>query len=398
MALAFVNGRIVLPDGIRDDLCIVTEEATITAVSPTAQPDAEIIDLGGDLLLPGFIDVQVNGGGGRLFNADPSVETIATMAAAHRRFGTTGLLPTLISDDLSVVERGISAVGEAIKAEVPGVLGIHIEGPFLSRARRGIHLESMLQPFDDRFIELLSSSRTGKIVLTIAPECVSPAQIARLVESGVIVCAGHSDADYETVGGAIEAGVSGFTHLFNGMSQLTNRAPGMVGAALEDSSTYAGIIVDGHHVHPASFRVAINAKGPDRLMLVTDAMATAGSNSREFSLQGRPIRREGDRLVSEDGVLAGSTLTMAAAVANAVHQGGLPLATAAQMASSSPAHFLHLESQVGAIAPGLRADFVRLRDDFTVVETWINGRAMAHDRTGPREQGERESPAVIRRT
>jgi N-acetylglucosamine-6-phosphate deacetylase len=189
----------------------------------------------------------------------------------------------------------------------------------------------------------------------------------------VIVSAGHSDANYETVRAAIDAGMTGFTHLFNAMSQLTNRAPGMVGAALEDPNTYAGIIVDGHHIHPATFRVGLNAKGVDRLMLVTDAMPTVGASADEFMLQGRAIRREGDRLVSDDGVLAGSTLTMAAAVANAVEQGCLSLAEAARMATSTPARFLGLAGETGAIEAGLRADLVVMRDDFTVTDTWIAG-------------------------
>jgi N-acetylglucosamine-6-phosphate deacetylase len=212
-------------------------------------------------------------------------------------------------------------------------------------------------------------------LVTVAPECISPEQIKRLVEAGVIVSAGHSDADYETVHAAIGAGMSGFTHLFNAMSQLTNRAPGMVGAALEDRSTYAGIIVDGHHLHPATFRVALNAKGPERLMLVTDAMPTVGADDREFMLQGRAIRREGDRLVSQDGVLAGSTLTMAAALANAIEQGQMSLPAAVAMASSTPAHFLGLAAKTGAIAVGLRADLVLMDEDFSVKKTWIAGMA-----------------------
>ena len=373
MATALVNCRVSLPDGIRDDCCAVVDGDRIGAICQDAPADAQTIDLDGRLLLPGFIDVQVNGGGGRLFNDDPSVETISAIAAAHRRFGTTGLLPTLISDDISVIERGIRAVDEAIVAGIPGVLGIHIEGPFLSHRRRGIHLASKLQQLDDHLIQLLCSARRGRTLVTLAPECVTPAQIRRLVEAGVIVSAGHSDADYETVRAAIDAGMTGFTHLFNGMSQLTNRAPGMVGAGLEDRSTFAGIIVDGHHIHPATFRVAINAKGTDRLMLVTDAMATVGARDNYSTLQGRTSHRDGDRLVSEDGVLAGSTLTMAAAVANAVEQGHLTLQLAAEMASSSPAHFLGLADERGGITPGLRADFVVMDDDFTVAETWIGG-------------------------
>jgi len=376
MTTTFVNGRVLLPDGIRQNVCVVVAGDRIEAISDTAPERTNIVDLAGDLLLPGFIDVQVNGGGGRLFNEDPSVETVGIMAAAHRRFGTTGLLPTLISDDLSVVRKGIAAVEGAIEAEVPGILGIHIEGPFLSRARRGIHLASMLQDFDDRLLEMVASARRGKVIVTVAPECVTPSQIAGLVQAGAVVCAGHSDADYETVKAAIDAGASGFTHLFNGMSQLTNRAPGMVGAALEDRSTYAGIIIDGYHLHPASFRVALNAKGADRLMLVTDAMAAAGSEEREFTLQGRTISREGQRLVNEDGVLAGSTLTMVEAVANAIEQGQISLPTAVQMASLTPARFLGLQDETGAIAPGLRADLVVVRADFTVVSSWIGGKGV----------------------
>ena len=381
MTTTFVNGRVLLPEGIRQNVCVVVAGDRIEAISDAAPEGTNIVDLAGDLLLPGFIDVQVNGGGGRLFNEDPSVETVGIMAAAHRRFGTTGLLPTLISDDLSVVRKGIAAVEDAIEAGVPGILGIHIEGPFLSRARRGIHLASMLQDFDDRLLEMVASARRGKVIVTVAPECVTPSQITGLVQAGAVVCAGHSDADYETVKAAINAGASGFTHLFNGMSQLTNRAPGMVGAALEDRSTYAGIIIDGYHLHPASFRVALNAKGADRLMLVTDAMAAAGSEEREFTLQGRTISREGQRLVNEDGVLAGSTLTMVEAVANAIEQGQISLPTAVQMASLTPAHFLGLQDETGAIAPGLRADLVVVRADFSVVSSWIGGEGVNSDGT-----------------
>jgi N-acetylglucosamine-6-phosphate deacetylase len=373
MASALVNARLVTGDEIVEGRCVVIDRDRISAICEAAPAGAEQVDLAGQLLLPGFIDVQVNGGGGRLFNDDPSLETIEVMAAAHRRFGTTGLLPTLISDDFSVIERAIAAVDEAIESGVPGVLGIHIEGPFLSWTRRGIHLASMLQPFDDRFIEVLCSARNGRTLVTVAPECISPRQIARLIEAGVIVSAGHSDADYETVRAAFDAGMRGVTHLFNAMSQLTNRAPGMVGAALEDRGIYAGIIIDGHHIHPATFRVGLNAKGVDRLMLVTDAMPTVGADSDEFMLQGRAIRLKGDRLVSEDGVLAGSTLTMAAALGNAVGQGRLTLPEAARMATGTPAEFLGLAAETGAISVGLRADLVAMRDDFTVTRTWISG-------------------------
>ena len=377
MADALINARVMLPSGLRDDVCVVIDGADIRAVSSSPPAEARIVDCGGRLLLPGFIDTQVNGGGGKLFNDDPSVETIRTIAAAHRRFGTTGLLPTLISDDLSVVERGIAAVDAAIEAGVPGVLGVHVEGPFLSPARHGIHLKSKLRRLEDDYIDLLASARHGRTLVTLAPECATPAQVARLVAAGVIVAAGHSDADYATVRAAIDAGLSGFTHLFNAMSQLANRAPGMVGAALEDESTYAGIIVDGHHLHPATLRVAVRAKGPDRLMLVTDAMPSVGAEVGDFMLQGRAIHRDGDMLKSADGVLAGSTLTMAGAVANMIDQARVSLRQASAMAAATPAAFLGLGNVTGAIAAGLAADLVLLDDDFTVRRTWIGGVASA---------------------
>lgn len=370
---ALTNARVLLPSGLRDDVCVVIGDGEICAISSAPPQDARIVDLGGHLLLPGFIDTQVNGGGGRLFNDDPSIETIRVIAETHRRYGTTGLLPTLISDDLSVVEAGIRAVDAAIDAGLPGVLGIHIEGPFLSSERHGIHSVDKLQPLKDEYLDLLTSAKRGKTMVTLAPECATPAQIAHLAAKGVVVSAGHSDARYETVRAAIDAGLTGFTHLFNAMSQLANRAPGMVGAALEDDSTYAGIIADGHHLHDATLRVAVRAKGQHRLMLVTDAMPSVGSDEPRFVLQGREIWRDGDTLHGADGVLAGSTLTMSGAVKGMVERGRVPLAAAVTMAAATPAAFLGLSGQTGTIAAGMRADLVLLDDDYAVRETWIGG-------------------------
>jgi N-acetylglucosamine-6-phosphate deacetylase len=377
MRTALINGQILLPSGLRDDLCVVIGDGEIRALSSAPPADAVMVDLGGKLLLPGFIDTQVNGGGGALFNDDPSVETIRTIATTHARYGTTGLLPTLISDDLAVIERGIKAVDAAIEAGVPGVLGVHIEGPFLNAARRGIHSETKLRPLRDEYLDLLTSAKHGKTVVTLAPECATPEQIRQLVARGVIVAAGHSDAPYETVRAAIDSGLSGFTHLFNAMSQLANRAPGMVGAALEDDSTFAGIIADGHHLHPATLRVAARAKGAHRLMLVTDAMPSVGTDSPSFMLQGREIWRDGDTLHGADGVLAGSTLTMAGALRGMIEQGRVSLRDAAAMASATPAAFLGIGDRTGIIAPGMRADLVLIDRDFIVHETWINGQACA---------------------
>lgn len=366
------NGRVLLPEGLRNDVCVTIDDSHIIAVGPRDAADGEEIDLAGGLLLPGFIDVQVNGGGGVLFNDETSVDGLATIAAAHRRFGTTGLLPTLISDSLDVVRAAITASDAAIEAGVPGILGRHIEGPFLNVARRGIHSAERIRRIDPEAIALLASARHGKTMVTLAPECTHPDDIAALVRAGVIVAAGHSEADYDSVMAARNAGLSGVTHLFNAMPPWVNRNPGLVGATLDSDDLYAGIIVDGHHLHAATVRLAWRIMGAKRLMLVTDAMPTTGSEVDHFELQGRTIRRSDDRLVDDAGTLAGSTLEMLGALRNLMATTGATLAEASASASTTPAAFLGLSQATGAIRPGLAADFVLVDADCNhVLRTWI---------------------------
>lgn len=368
-----INARVLTLNGLRDGLAVVIEGGLIRSVGDHVPDGIAVRDLAGQTLVPGFIDVQVNGGGGKLFNDDPSVETIARIAAAHRQFGTTGLLPTLVSDDMAVVERGLKAVDAAIGQGVPGVLGIHVEGPFLAESRKGIHRADKLRRLEDSHIELLTAPRRGRTMLTLAPECAEPAQIARLSQAGVLVSLGHSNADYDAARAALDAGATGFTHLFNAMSQLVNRQPGMVGAALESENAYAGIIVDGQHLHPATVRTAMRAMGPKRLMLISDAMPTVGSDIQSFELQGRKISRLGDKLLDEHGTIAGSVLTMLAAVGNVIDQTGVAFETAIAMASRVPASFLGLDADMGSIIPGMRANLVALDHGFIARSTWING-------------------------
>jgi N-acetylglucosamine-6-phosphate deacetylase len=331
--------------------------------------------LDGDLV-PGFIDLQVNGGGGVLFNDQPTIEGIEAIGRAHRAFGTTGFLPTLISDELEVIERAIRAVEGAIAKGVPGVLGIHIEGPFINPEKRGIHDPHKIRNIDESAVELLASLSNGVTLVTLAPELDPPGVIGELVARGVVLAAGHTAASYEQTREALDEGVTGFTHLFNAMTQLSGRAPGVVGAALE-SDAWCGIVVDGFHVHPASLRVALAAKGPDKLVLVTDAMPTVGSDQTGFSIGDRRIHLDHGRLAAEDGTLAGSNLDMAGAVMNAAEALQVGLPAAIRMASLNPARALGIEHSTGSITPGLRADLALLNSDGRVLRTWISGVADA---------------------
>ena len=375
MALVLRNARVLTPDGFVHGLAVVIEGARIAAVVHADQvpQDTEDRDLADATLVPGFIDCQVNGGGGVLFNESPTVEAIAAIGAAHRQFGTTGFLPTLISDDLVVVRRGIEAVDAAIAAGVPGVLGIHIEGPFLNADRKGIHDESKFRELDAQGLATITALKRGRTLVTLAPERTTPAMIRRLAAAGVIVAAGHTDGSYSEIRAALDNGLTGFTHLFNAMSPLTAREPGAVGAALEDAESWCGLIVDGRHIAPATMRLALRCKPVDRFMLVTDAMPSVGMIDKHFMLQGHPIHVVDGACVKADGTLAGSDLDMAGAVANAVAMLGVDLATAVRMASLHPARFLGLADRRGAIAPGLQADLALLDGNGRVIETWIAG-------------------------
>lgn len=375
MVTALVNGRVLCAGVFRDgDAVLVDGERIAGIVSAREIPaGAARHDLDGATLLPGFIDTQVNGGGGVLFNDSPTVEGIAAIGTAHRRFGTTGFLPTLISDDLDVIRHAVAAVDAAIQQGVPGVLGIHIEGPFLNVDRRGIHRADKIRELDEEGLAVLTSLRRGRTLVTLAPERTTPATIRRLTDAGVIVAAGHSNATYAQSIAAVEAGATGITHLFNAMSPLTSRAPGLTGAALERPELICGIIVDGHHVSPTTLKIALRCKPPEQLMLVTDAMPSVGSDTEEFMLQGRRIRVRDGVCRDEDGTIAGSHLDMAAALASAVKMLGAPIEAAAIMAAYSPAAFLGLGDSLGTIAAGYRADLVALDDAFGVTGTWIGG-------------------------
>lgn len=376
MPVALAGARIFTGETIIEGHAAVVGDGRILAVVPEAAaaglPTRRLAPDG--LLAPGFIDVQVNGGGGVLLNDRPDAGAIRTIGAAHRRFGTTGFLPTLITDTRARMVEAIDAVRAARAEGVPGVLGLHLEGPFLSVERKGVHDAALIRTIEEEDVALMTgASGIGRLLATLAPEAVPDAVIARLVGAGVIVSAGHTAAGYERVRSALAHGLTGFTHLFNAMTPQAGRAPGVVGAALDDAASWCGLIVDLHHVHPATLRTAIAAKRRGRMMLVTDAMPTVGVEADSFDLLGRTVRRAGGRLTTEDGTLAGSDLDMATAVRNCVDHLGLPVEEALRMASLYPAGFLGLDADLGRIAPGRRADLVLLDERLGVVETWIGG-------------------------
>jgi len=374
--IALVNGRVLADHGTRDDLAVLVRGGRIEALVPAGDPSLDKAthhDLQGRLLLPGFIDVQVNGGGGLLFNAAPTVDTLRGIAAAHRRFGTTGMLPTLITDTADVMHAALEAVDAAIAEGVPGILGIHLEGPFLAPARKGIHDAKLFRLPDASDIADIARKHRGVVMMTLAPERVPLETIRQLSAAGVIVVAGHTAADYATTRAALDAGVSGFTHLYNAMTPLGSRDPGVVGAALDDPHSWCGLIVDLHHVHPASLRVAIAAKARGKSVLVTDAMPPVGADDPTYVLNGQTIVARDGVCQSDDGVLAGSAMDMATGVRHLVNAVGLPLAEASRMASAYPAAWLGLERELGRIVAGQRADFAVLDDALVVQETWIGG-------------------------
>jgi N-acetylglucosamine-6-phosphate deacetylase len=354
-------GSVTISGGRIDNISFGEAEARASIQLP---PDA--------ILAPGFIDIQVNGGGGVLLNDQPTEAGIRRIVEAHRKGGTTGCLPTLITDRREVMQR-LAAVAEDCLG-IPGVLGFHLEGPALNKSRKGIHPESAIRLPDRRDVAVITAfGGRGRSMVTLAPECVPASMIDELIGAGLRVAAGHSEATAADIGRAVDHGVSGVTHLFNAMSQLTAREPGLVGAALRDDRLFAGIICDGIHVEGSGLRIAFRCKGRDRLMLVTDAMPLVGTNDRQFMLQGRPITLHENRLTGPDGTLAGAHLTMIEAVRNAVAFLEIPLVDALIMASRTPAVFLGLESELGWIAPGYRADLVAFSPNFEVIATWIGG-------------------------
>jgi len=387
MTQVLLGARVFTGERILDGHAVVLEGERIVAVVPRNEAPVGLIPrtLPSDtLLVPGFIDLQVNGAGGVLFNESPTVDAALAIAATMRRTGTTGLLPTFITDAPDLTTRACEAASEAMAHPGGGVLGIHLEGPFISPERPGVHAPRYIRQPEPSDLEPLTalaahlSRAGGRLLMTLAPEHVEDSFLRRLRDAGAVLFAGHTTASYERAMESVAAGVRGFTHLFNAMPPVQGRQPGPVQAGFSADEAWCSVIVDGHHVHPANLRQLLKAKPPGKVLLVTDAMPPVGTHESTFTLYGLTILRQDGRLVTEDGTLAGADIDMSAAVRNCIRLLGLPLEEALRMASLHPAQALGLEGRLGRLATGYRADLTLLREDLTVQATWVGGNEQWH--------------------
>ncbi|TJZ92006.1 N-acetylglucosamine-6-phosphate deacetylase [Paracoccus gahaiensis] len=361
-------------DGTRllADHALVIEDGRITGLPPSAEAPPATRRVAG-ILAPGFVDLQVNGGAGLMVGGDTDPDALRRICAAHRALGCAGILPTLITDRAEVTARVIAAGVKAAQAGVPGFLGLHLEGPHLDPRRAGAHDPALIRRMEGADLaRLIAAARALPVLMvTLAPEAATPAQIAALTQAGVIVSLGHSDCSFDAARASFAAGAQAATHLFNAMSQMGHRAPGLVGAVLSGQA-FAGLIADGIHVHPEALRIALAAR-PEGLFLVSDCMAFAGTDRTRMTLQGRVVQREGGRLTLPDGTLAGADLRLDRALRLLVNDLGVPVARALAMATRVPAALARIGDRVGALEAGRAAEVILLSDDLTLAGVWQDG-------------------------
>ena len=375
MKQALLGSQIFCGERFYDDHALLVDgKSIVDIVDKNNTPDNfNKIELDQGILAPGFIDLQVNGGGGVLFNNSPNKESLNTIIKAHQFFGTTSVMPTVISDSLEVLEQCIKTVTEEIKNN-SSLLGIHIEGPFFNTKYRGVHQKQYISTINSDYLNLFESLKGFPVMLTLAPECVSIHQLKQLTSLGIKTLAGHSDASYDELDDAIKNGLDGFTHLFNAMGQISAREPGVVGSALHFENTFASIIVDLHHVHPSLIQLAYQLKPTGKLFFISDSMATINHGKPSFELYDEVVNESDGRLVNSEGKLAGSSITQIDAVKNAYQKCNIPLNQALAMASRYPAEYLGIENHLGSLKPGYRADLVHFDSNFKVHNAWVSGK------------------------
>ena len=338
----------------------------------------EIQKLNGGILSPGFIDLQVNGGGGKLFNNSQDKESLNTIIEAHQYFGTTSIMPTVISDSLNVLKKCTTTISKEIENN-KSLLGVHIEGPFFNVKYRGVHQKQYINTINSDYLNLFESLKDFPVMLTLAPECISNKQLKHLKSLGFKILAGHTDASYDQLEEAINYGLDGFTHLFNAMGQISAREPGVVGSALTFDYTSASIIVDLHHVHPSLIQMAYKQKPQGKLFFVSDSMATIHHGEPSFELYDEVVSESNGRIINSEGKLAGSSITQIDAIKNAYQSCNIPLNEALAMASRYPAEYLGVANYLGSLKSGYRADLTHFDLDFQVQNVWVAGKQLRQE-------------------
>ena len=359
---AVTASQILIGEKWHTDFCLLVSDGTVHSICKTDELPAntDLQHFGDGYLAPGFFDIQVNGGGDVLLNDLPSPENLLVVEEAHRQFGSTSILPTLITDQPDKMKRMAVSVEEVRQRGHLGIRGVHFEGPFINAKRKGVHHAPFIRKAEETFLDLLDEYQLGACLVTLAPEEVPIDFINELIKRNVVVAIGHTEANYETCLRAIEIGATGFTHLFNAMPAFLSREPGPVGAAFQTQGTFAGVIADGHHIHAATLKSAITLLTPNRAMLVTDAMPPVGGKSSNFTLEDLDISVENGKCVTKDGTLAGAAISMEDAVNYVTDELDFPLSSALLMASRTPATFMNLSDQIGNFKVGADADCVLL--------------------------------------
>lgn len=374
---ALVNGRIYSGHEVLDNHAVVVADGLIARVCPRESLPANIEqrDMAGAMIAPGFIDLQLNGCGGVQFNDSLdalSIETLETMQRANEKSGCTSFLPTLITSSDALMKRAIETMRAYLQKHQHQALGLHLEGPWLSKAKKGTHDPALIRLPDAAMVQYLCDNADVITKVTLAPENAGSEVIRQLTDARIIVSAGHSNATYEEAKAGFSAGVRFATHLYNAMPTFAGREPGLIGALFDSPDVYCGIIADGLHVHYANVRNAKRIKG-DKLVLVTDATAPAGADISEFIFAGKTIYYRDGLCVDENGTLSGSALTMIEAVQNSVEHVGIALDEALRMASLYPARAMGVERQLGSIEAGKIANLTVFTRDFKIIKTFVNG-------------------------
>ncbi|MEZ9059618.1 N-acetylglucosamine-6-phosphate deacetylase [Vibrio pelagius] len=371
---ALSNCKIYTGSDVLTDHAVVIENGLIKQVCPVAELPSgiEVRDLEGANLSPGFIDLQLNGCGGVMLNDEITADTMQIMHRANLKSGCTSFLPTLITSSDEDMRAVITAAREYHNQYQNQSLGLHLEGPYLNVAKKGIHSVDHIRKSDNGMIDLICENSDLVAKVTLAPELNDPEHIERLHKAGVVVSIGHTNATYAEARKGFESGITFATHLFNAMTPMVGREPGVVGAIYDTPEVYAGIIADGFHVDYANIRIAHKIKG-EKLVLVTDATAPAGADMEYFIFVGKKVYYRDGKCVDENGTLGGSALTMIEAVQNTVEHAGIALEEALRMATLYPATAMGVEDKLGRIKKGMVANLAVFDRDFNVKATVVNG-------------------------